>query len=354
MSFLTELKTSSIKNNLSTARYIGYVGYGNLGDEALFEAIQKLFADKITFDGSKQIPLINNLLSFYKSVFLGGGTLIKAPSIQYKRVKNALKMSPKAKFIVFGTGVGDPQMWEKFGHVTDKKSWRYLLDKTDYLAVRGPLSKQYLQDWGVTKEIKVIGDPVLLFARENIVPKTQAKRIGINFFTSGTKQSIHGQNEANVREFAIALLQHLHQEDWDITLFPMTQEDETYLRELVKISQIKASVFTDYQDTQATLDSLEQQDVFVGEKLHSVILASCVYTPAVMIEYRTKCRDFMLSINRGDYNCRTDNLNLSQTIEQVERLYANLEHHQQEIFNNIKLKQEKIQQAAIDVLGIIG
>lgn len=353
MSLVTERKPKSVKRkNISTARYIGYVGYGNLGDEALFEAIARLFADRIAFDASKELGLINSLLTFYQSVFLGGGTLIKAPSMQYKRVKNALRMSPLAKFIVFGTGVGDPEMWSKFGHATNKKAWCNLLEKTDYLAVRGPLSQQYLQDCGVKKDIKVIGDPALLFAREGIAPKNKSKRIGLNFFSTGTQRWIHGQNEANVLEFAESLLRYLNDEGWNITLFPMTKKDESYLTQLLKTSNVEASIFTDYHDTAATLDRLEEQDVFVGERLHSTILASCVYTPAISIEYRTKCRDFMLSINRGAYNSRTDNLNLDRTIEQIDELYSNIPRHQQDIFTNVRARQKMIRDAALEVIRI--
>ncbi len=353
MKLLTKSQTS-ISPQLASARYIGYVGYENLGDEALFAAIKNLFADKINLDASKNPGLIENILSFYKGVFLGGGTLIKAPSMQYKRVKQALMISPRAKFIVFGTGVGDPQMWSQFGHETDKQGWCRLLKKADYLAVRGPISKQYLEDWGINKEIKVVGDPALLFAREKIQPKSKSKSIGLNFLNSGSKQQIHGQNEAAVRDYALSLIKYLKDESWKITLFPMAPQDEIYLTELLKDSGLSdIAIFRDYRDTNATLDALNRQDVFVGERLHSVILASCAYVPAIMIEYRTKCKDFMLSIDRGFYNCRTDDLNLDKTIEQIDDLYSNIEHHQEEIFQKIKLRKNVLEQAANEVLQII-
>jgi len=108
-----------------------------------------------------------------------------------------------------------------------------------------------------------------------------------------------------------------------------------------------------FLDLNATLDALEKQDVFVGEKLHSVIFANCVYTPSIMLEYRTKCRDFMVSINRQEWISRTDDLDVNLVFEQLCELYENVDKHQRHIFSQMQRWKFTLQKAADEVKAII-
>jgi polysaccharide pyruvyl transferase WcaK-like protein len=74
-----------------------------------------------------------------------------------------------------------------------------------------------------------------------------------------------------------------------------------------------------------TIDKLETFDVFIGLRLHSVIFSYCATTPAVLIEYRPKARDFMQSIGMDDFNVRTDAFTAEKGRHLVETLYAGLE-----------------------------
>jgi len=251
-----------------------------------------------------------------------------------------------------GTGVEDEALWERFGIMTDKEAWRRVLDRSDYLAVRGPLSKEHLQRWGVKEEIHVIGDPTIWFAKDEIAPKRGARRVGLNLGPS--RGNIHGQDEMYVLEFGARLLCRLQGEGWQITLFPMLQDDVEYLRQAVKMAGINMPKMHEaFLDIEATLSALEEQDVFVGEKLHSVILAHCVYTPAIMLEYRTKCRDFMLSINREDWTYRTDYLDSDLVLERLCELYENVEQHQMHIFSQMQYWKNALRTAADNVKSII-
>jgi polysaccharide pyruvyl transferase WcaK-like protein len=70
---------------------------------------------------------------------------------------------------------------------------------------------------------------------------------------------------------------------------------------------------------------LERCDVFVGIKLHSVILSYCANTPAIMVEYQPKCRDFMASIDMEQYNVRVDEFKSEITKKLVCEMYKNNE-----------------------------
>jgi polysaccharide pyruvyl transferase WcaK-like protein len=247
---------------------------------------------------------------------------------------------------------GLAHMWESFGKATDKKRWVDLLNRSDFLGVRGPLSKQYLKDWGVTKEINVIGDPVMLLSREDIAAKQGRQCIGINLGPS--RGFIFGQDENGILRFGSKLLRELKNRNWDITLFPMVLEDIDYLLQASRMAGIpKPKIHKHFFDLEGTLAALSKQDVFVGEKLHSIVLASCVGTPSIMLEYRSKCRDFMMSIEREIWCWRTDKLYLDQILDQLMDLHENIEIHQAKIVEQMRLWKRRLREASDRVHSII-
>lgn len=333
--------------------YIGFVGYGNLGDELLYSSIQTLFSETTKLYIPPQSEPLDILISenHFNSIMLGGGTLIKAPSMHLARLETLLKQKPNIPLIIFGTGVGDSEMWEIFGFETNKQGWCNIIEQSDFIGVRGPLSKQFLEEWGVKKDIKVVGDPALLFAQDSIVSKQKSKKIGINLGLSLWKEElIKGQNPQKVMDFGIKLLQYLHQENWEMNFFPMCVEDRDFMIEIIKQTDIREPKIHSFNAVPDSLfPALEEQDVFIGLKLHSVVLASCVYTPAIMLEYRTKCRDFMCSINREDWTFSTDNLALDTIIPSLLTLYDNIDEQQKMIFNAVQEKKNLLEIYAKEV-----
>jgi polysaccharide pyruvyl transferase WcaK-like protein len=68
------------------------------------------------------------------------------------------------------------------------------------------------------------------------------------------------------------------------------------------------SIVHEFDDVQTLLARIARCHVFVGMKLHSVVLAAAAGVPGVMIEYHPKCRDFQASIGRERHTVRTDEL----------------------------------------------
>ncbi|HEY9667968.1 MAG TPA: hypothetical protein V6C91_14245, partial [Coleofasciculaceae cyanobacterium] len=106
------------------AGYIGWLGHQNFGDEVLYVAFKKLFAelqillytDCKTLAPHRSIDPIELICyrkfikrqRFYDFVFLGGGTLINR-QLYLDWFKHALERGLQG--IVFGTGVCDPSFW---------------------------------------------------------------------------------------------------------------------------------------------------------------------------------------------------------------------------------------------------
>jgi len=303
------------------AFYTGWNGHANLGDEVLLMAFRELFDRKMVFYEKGYIG--KALKHLYKGpfdyVFLGGGTLVH-------RSVNALEAfkTQGRKKIVFGTGVANPEYWSGIkGSYSNIEGWVKELNKSDYIGVRGPLSKELLTKWGVAREVKVIGDPALFFLRSNITKKKKRKVLGVNAGLTGGM--LWGGSDDRFLAALSGELKALGKRGWSFKFFPVCPKDIGAIETLMEaVREYGASCVKNYLDLKEFMQEMDDVDVFVGEKLHSVILAMCAHTPGVMLEYRPKCRDFMMSMGLGELNIKTDEITGGSISDRVEALYSRL------------------------------
>src|SRR5207244_2077591 len=110
------------------------------------------------------------------------------------------------------------------------------------------------------------------------------------------------------------------------TLFPSMPEDYTLslgIRDALDSNRVR--IFGNYSDREGLLDELAAQELFVGVKLHTVIAACCVSTPAIMIGYQPKCLDFMRTMDLEAYHIRSDRLDLDHLIAMIRMMACDLE-----------------------------
>jgi polysaccharide pyruvyl transferase WcaK-like protein len=87
--------------------------------------------------------------------------------------------------------------------------------------------------------------------------------------------------------------------------------------------------------------------VFVGTRLHSVVLATCAFVPSVMLEYRPKCRDYMLSIGQEDYVIRTDKFRSEEVWERACELNSERNRFSEALYQSIKpLRERQLRKAS--------
>lgn len=323
--------------------YIGWLGFSNIGDEAIYTAFKRLFSDFNVLP-YKYTNKMNNTekmfkIKFYNAVFLGGGTLINADTVQ-KEFELAQKQCDST--FVFGAGVRNPEYWTQLkGQRNLLDEWIGYLKKCKYVGVRGPLSKKILEQNGFDKA-DIIGDLALSLADSKIKPKERKRKIGINIGVS------HGNiwgNEEEVLNFIVKFSRIMVDKGWSISFLPAWNRDIEYIEEATKRINKSVSICYDYLSLKKTMDFLRNCDLFIGEKLHSVVLSMCTNTPSIMLEYRPKCLDFMMSMGLEEFNIRTDKLFLEQLISLVDKLYSNLGYWQDNINRKVthftKIQKEK-------------
>jgi polysaccharide pyruvyl transferase WcaK-like protein len=332
--------------------YIGWLGRGNLGDEAIFEAICVAFnkVEILPYVNLRKISILPNqfLKPLFSSVMLGGGTLIGVPNYC-----NTLRMSQRIGYptFAFGTGVQDPEYWGRIWRDSDYlDEWIPLLNQCKYVGVRGPLSKSILDAVGY-KHAQVIGDPALLLARSSITPKRMQKKLGINIGSDG---KVWGSDEDTILQSICRFSSYMIDKGWSITFVPAKKTDLRYIKDAMKVLGNNVKMFTRFTSVEKVLDEIESCDVFIGERLHSSILSCCTYTPTIMLEYRPKCRDFMALMQLERYNMRTDAVNIEELISLCEDLYDNNDQMQKHLFAAVNYYKNKLLIHMNNILNMYG
>ncbi|PIQ89483.1 MAG: hypothetical protein COV72_02960 [Candidatus Omnitrophica bacterium CG11_big_fil_rev_8_21_14_0_20_42_13] len=323
--------------------YVGWNGHNNLGDEAILEASKNLFPDfkLVNFKYTAKIEKLEKYFGkLYDSVIFGGGTVINEPGY-LEKIKLALDNGYKV--FILGAGVRNPAFWDRHDERNNcLDEFIPNLKKCAFVGIRGPVSMKILKENGF-HNASITGDTALLFAQKEIKRKKQRKKIGINFGASAGK--VWGREE-DILQFIIKISGLIARNGWEITFVPVWDNDIGFIEKAAKQLNGKVKIFYDYKSLSKTLDLLNTFDVFIGQKLHSVVLALCAYTPSIMLEYRPKCHDFMCSMELENFNMRTDALSSNKLLNMVDELYINSSHYQKSIFKKVNEYKNALESAA--------
>lgn len=345
-----ELKVlnSGIKYLFSTKKravYIGCTKMGNIGDESVFSGIKHLIGEKIyLYEIPYNKPSSGRIFRkiFFKEpqfIILGGGTIIKKKkSESYLYLFNKFSLLyPNAKLIVFGSGVADPILAAKIGFSTDVLAWSETLNKCSFIALRGGKSKQILEtnDWSVNCKVEVLHDPAIYFKRKNILYKCRDKKIGLNF--CNILGRIYGLNQLLVENFFKDLVVSLLNHDWEIYLYPTCVSDIEYMEKCLKGNILdKVNIYHYYKDLNKSLCFFDTVDVFIGQRLHSIVFSAITYTPFHAIEYEHKTTDFLETLGIYNSKSRTDSLDVNFVMDEIINKYENCHIEQEKLFYFVK------------------
>jgi hypothetical protein len=346
--------------------YIGWVGFRNLGDEAMYELCRERFpsihwsriedvayaphpvqflqqhvrslrhvlghlSDEVS-TRRRTFSLISKamhklaLLSGREVAIYGGGTLINRNAAA---LENYISVRNRIGSIVptFGTGVINPEFWStrEDGWSDRRKEWVSVLAELPVVGVRGPISKALLDDAGATNVI-ACGDPAVAYHAPYVAkPRlrhTGPLRIGIN--TGDCSGHMWGRAE-DVEDSLVALARWLHQSGHKIDIIPVWQNDVEACLEVARRAELDRSVLSPVCYThEAFLRRVERLDLLVCLKLHAGVLAAAANVPFVSLEYQPKCRDFAASIG-WEFVIRTDELKPGKLIDVVSSLMSQLD-----------------------------
>lgn len=306
----------------------------NLGDHMVWQAINRMLAPLVAVDyaPSRRIALAARLARhgrLFRLACLGGGTLIFGDIHRGWGAALQHALPRTASAFSFGTGVIDPtfrdELHRRFGYTPLRPEstalWVECLARFALVSVRGRESERILRGQGLGN-VEVVGDPSFYFARDRVAPKPRARRIGLNVTD---RSYFYGDAGRKVVEPFAALIRLLRAEGWQVTLFPMSPEDLPVTHALLEqVGSQGLRVCLRYHAIRELLDSIAEQDVFVGVRLHSVTAALCTYTPAIMIGYQPKNFELMESVGMLEHYLRVDALDPEELFGRIEDLYGSI------------------------------
>jgi len=324
------LSRRTIEKTKRRVTYVGWLGHGNLGDEALYQVNTKVFKPYLL------IPEIENP-HYSKITLFGGGTLLP---------NYTLIVKPNKYNYAYGVGVRNPSFWGEFDHSLIEKVKKFNIR---YLGVRDNASKKLLKSWGIESE--VVGDPCLLLEPthyEKKEKKETSKKIAINLGSIGP---LWGGDKERVLSQVARLCRTLQRKGYYPILIPFYKKD---LNDIQRISAVtNTPIFKDWMNIQKVLDFIASCRILVGEKLHSIVFSAATYTPFISIEYRPKCRGFAETIGFKEYVIRTDEITTEKIMvifsdlldnwnEMYEKLVKNVESYRKKLINFAELIKKEL------------
>lgn len=280
------------------ARYIGWAGHHNLGDELMLDAVRHLlpWAEVETSGDPGQL------------LILGGGTLINRSSY-LKQVTD--RDTPSVERVVIGTGVANPDFW---GEQEDPQRWIRWLSTCAYVGVRGPHSYERLRSWGWRGDLEVSGDSALLMETPEV-----AKVPGrIVIAPAWTKGKLWGGSDESVVAAMAEASAGWRAEGREVVALASSPDDDGQILQIGERAGGALLPFVQgYLDPTAAIETVASADVVVGERLHACVIAAAVGTPFVPIEYRPKLRDFSASVGVEELVIRSDELTGGLLVEHV-------------------------------------
>ncbi len=339
--------------------YLGWVGYENLGDEAMWHACRERFpaiawstmsdiADPLGLDVTRRardVAWIARILreewrdpvrlrmltrkcthrivsALTREVgILGGGTLINRNQdvLQaYLDLRNKLNRP----IPTFGTGVANREYWSQAesSWVDRRKEWVHALRELPVVGVRGPDSKAALEEAGLSNVV-VCGDPAVLLhepLRELTGPK-ESLTIAVNF--GEPAGGMLGQMES--LEVQLSTFVKAVGGKHRVKMLPVWSEDIAACTRLALRSGLSESSVTRPCTTHGAFhEEMREVDLVIAFKMHAGILAAVYNVPFVLIEYQPKCRDFLASAGLEHLGMRPDQFDPDFLLHQVDEVVS--------------------------------
>lgn len=285
--------------------YVGIKNNGNFGDILLFDIISEFLENKycIINVGHKlsEVPWILRKFSLSPSVIiLGGGTIIRKGfnnNSTLKTIEFFQRLNRNTKFYCLGAGVGSDDFMSSFGFSNNKRGWIKVLERFEFIGLRGPDSVVTLKDWGASFNTSIIYDPGVSINVCEVYNKKKlrinSKVLGINFC------DLDGRIYGNENVFATnikVLMEKLIQDHFKVVFFSTKYEDKFYIERVLGYD-IELVLLDKKEKVECFFKSV---DMVLSQRLHGNIFSFSFDVPFLMINYEPKCIDFIKSFN-SDY-----------------------------------------------------
>ncbi len=296
----------------------GYYGFRNLGDELILRSIVSdikrrfpnadicIWTGDISFtrefQGVKGVSRFSvedtvDAIKVSDVVIIGGGGLIHEYfSFNFKDIFSSFGFNVAAYFIpaIIAKAFQKPLFYWCHGvgpvfSGDGRKLTKWFYDLADYISVRDEYSFLLLQELGIGKNVLLDGDPVFNLSFPSKESLKRRSLIGINLRT-------WFGFERGIRAFKDALLEFVEKHELKVLPIPFDlsldrRAIETFFRSFPS-SFVCWDEYEHLETFEDVLNALRSVKIFVGMRLHSLIVSTKVGTPSISIVYDEKVRSF--------------------------------------------------------------
>ncbi|MER2089018.1 MAG: polysaccharide pyruvyl transferase family protein [Sporosarcina sp.] len=272
-------------------------------------AVKTFFA---TYKNNKRIVKTFDLL-----IIGGGGILMDLYKREAPLFGSYAMMAKNSKipYVVYGCGAGPLS--------SDLGKWfiRYMAKHAESISVRDPESVELLKSVGVKEQVLTIGDPAFSLRQSSTEKSEVPTKIGITavpyynagYWPEGNPAIYNDYVEGMAKNLDNIAAHHNVELTFFATKFPqdadVTKDIEKKMIHKDNITIIDSNLLPD-----DILDVTAQQDIIIGTRLHSLILATCTETPIMAISYHHKVNDFMKLAHLENYAFPIGDINKQETL----------------------------------------
>ncbi len=309
---------------------IGYYGSSNLGDELLLSCTKKLILDcvpdaeltALTYNvkGTESLHGIKGVSrNHYKEIVNaikqadvivgGGGSMLQNVtsnrSLMYYLMLIFISKRFGKKVLLLGNGIGPIQgtFW----------TWltALLLKGIDHVVVRDKESYEVLQQMGLSKNVKLGSD--LVFTYEALSKQVRnPKQVTLNLRPWKNEEAFLSVFESFIHD--------LLDQGYLVTLVPLqTGFDDRVLAVLKDRVAREGLELLPCEPVEQIIASIASSKVFIGMRLHSLILSALVETPFVGVSYDPKVNAFTTAMQQAHIE-NLDQLTVESLKEQFQRV----------------------------------
>lgn len=325
--------------------YLGWIGYGNIGDDLLLDVFKKMVSDAshdIVVNYYCPFTSPNMNIKDYDLVVLGGGSLLGkhtessiSPFVLY-----ALKVAQEGvPLAIWGSGI-DMRFREyadKFlnSYISKKQNvtlssnpyYKPLIDYSKATGVRGKLTKYIIN----SDKVETIGDPGIIF--DKVFPtipdfqdfadiKESNKLVLVNWGTSFNR--ILGQNEEAVKVELKKVINELLNHGYEIVIYPVWGKDIEPCKNLAnEFKGKKVRCIDKLYNVYQIIDLIKKCRFTINLKLHPNILSMAYKKPFICLSYGLKGYDFCDSIDSTKLCIPTDMVKAEDILEKITYIRLN-------------------------------
>lgn len=291
----------------------GYIGCGNLGDDAMMLAVAHHLRPKqvgvralceapgelMNRYGIEGIPrkdpgqIKTAIEECDALVFPGGSIFQDVTSVRSAAYYGTLiKQAKKAgkPVIMLSQGVGPLKTW--LGKSLAKKAF----EQADAIVVRDPNSKRSLEGLGVKRPVTMAADLALLLP----APEGEGPGFGVgNLRVVGVSARPFGKHPSAIELFG-GVVRQLMQAGWMAVMMELDQkEDGPLIQQIAKSQGGKVPDLRKLGSPMVLQQRLRRMDAVIAMRLHAGVLATTVGVPALMVSYDPKVDAFAQQLGIG-------------------------------------------------------